>query len=166
LLQFIQRYRFAGLVLDANLLLLLVVGRLDRTLIGQAKRVRQFTGEDFDLLINILSRFQRVLVTPHILTEVSNLLTSEQAHIREGARTILCGQMPLLDERFTSAQSLCQLPAFSRLGITDVAIETEGRNYCLVLTTDLDLYLHLESLGVPALNFNHVRTGAWQLPGA
>jgi hypothetical protein len=61
------------LLIDANLLLLLVVGSADRSLIESFKRTRAYTREDFDLLLRLVARFPKVVTTPNVLTEVSNL---------------------------------------------------------------------------------------------
>ena len=64
----------AGLFIDANLLVLLVVGSVGRDLIAKHRRLREYTGEDYEILVDVLSRVDRVLVTPNTLTETSNLL--------------------------------------------------------------------------------------------
>ena len=61
------------IVVDTNLLLLLVIGITDRSLIAKHKRTRSFEAEDFDLLVSVLAGYDQVVVTPHIMTEVSNL---------------------------------------------------------------------------------------------
>lgn len=65
-------------VIDANLLVLLVVGAVDRRLVGKHRRVRSFEPEDYDLLLDLLQAPQPAVVTPNTLTEVSNLLEDKQ----------------------------------------------------------------------------------------
>ena len=67
-----------GFFIDANLLLLLIVGSVGRDLIAKHRRLRRFTVEDFDRLINLLDRVEQVLVTPNTLTETSNLLAQHR----------------------------------------------------------------------------------------
>lgn len=64
----------AGLFIDANLLVLLVVGSVSRDLIPKHRRLRKFGVEDYDLLLNVIDPVNRVYVTPNTLTETSNLL--------------------------------------------------------------------------------------------
>ena len=59
--------------IDANLVVLLVVGAVDRDLINSNKRTTRFTPADYDRLIDVIQRV-RVFVTPNTLTEASNLL--------------------------------------------------------------------------------------------
>ena len=67
-------YRWEGLLIDSNLLLLLFVGLRDRDRIQKFKRTAQFTIRDFERLAAFIRRFKEVVTTPSILTEVSNLL--------------------------------------------------------------------------------------------
>ena len=54
------------IIIDTNLLVLLVVGITERSLIQKHKRTRNFEVEDFDLLTGVLSNFDEIIVTPHI----------------------------------------------------------------------------------------------------
>ena len=63
-----------GYFIDANLLLLLVVGSVSPDAIARHRRLRVFTRDDYDILINQIGQVERVLVTPNTLTETSNLL--------------------------------------------------------------------------------------------
>ena len=63
------------IILDSNLLVLLIVGLTDPKLIYKHKRTKSYEKEDFELLVNILSNYDQVVVTPHILTETSNLVS-------------------------------------------------------------------------------------------
>lgn len=64
----------AGCFLDANLLVLLVVGATGWELIRRHRRLQAFDALDYELLVGLLGNFQQVLVTPNILTETSSLL--------------------------------------------------------------------------------------------
>ena len=67
------------IVIDANLLVLLVVGAVDRRLVGKHRRVKNFAMEDYDLLLDLLQETPHpVVVTPNTLTEASNLLEDRQ----------------------------------------------------------------------------------------
>jgi hypothetical protein len=50
-------YRGKRLLLDANLLLLFLIGTFDRSLIARFKRTAGFSANDFDVLANILPFF-------------------------------------------------------------------------------------------------------------
>lgn len=60
-------------LVDANLLLLVMIGSFDRDLIASFKRTCAYSIRHYDLLVRLLGYFSTVVTTPHILTEVSNL---------------------------------------------------------------------------------------------
>lgn len=62
------------LLIDTNVLMLLLIGRWDRASIPTFRRTATFTVTDFDLLEGALPRYARVVTTPAVLAEVSNLL--------------------------------------------------------------------------------------------
>ena len=64
----------AGVFIDSSLLVLLVVGRVGRSLITKHRRLREYTGNDYDILVELLRPVDRVFVTPNTLTEASTLL--------------------------------------------------------------------------------------------
>ena len=63
-----------GIFVDANLLVLFVVGSTDTGLIAKHRRLRTLDPEDYERLADMVARAGRVLVTPNTLTEASNLL--------------------------------------------------------------------------------------------
>ena len=69
----IARYRERGAVVDTNLLLLFLIGSYRVDLIRRFKRTQRYFPDDFHLLRRFLSEFRQIVVTPHILTEVTNL---------------------------------------------------------------------------------------------
>ena len=64
-----------GYFLDANLFVLLVVGSESRELIAKHRRLRNYSAEDYDILVELLENADRLFVTPNTLTETSNLLS-------------------------------------------------------------------------------------------
>lgn len=150
------------LLVDTNLLLLLLVGSADRSQIERFKRTTRYTPEDFDLLEAYVSQFEGLLVTPNVLTEVSNLT----GQLAEPFRSRVFGTIGLLaaqvTEEYVPSAAVTREPEFVRLGLTDVSILLATRERAEVLTDDLPLYLKLARSGVSAVNFNHLRTAAWE----
>ena len=145
-----------SVVLDTNLLVLLVVGRLDRRLISAHKRTSKFTPRDFDLLTSTLAGYPRVIVTPNVVTETSNLIETKDAR---GQRLlgILKQMLTLFDERFVSSTDAASAPGFLRLGIADSATLHHPPPDSVLLTDDLELYLEAIRLGHSAVNFTHLQ---------
>ena len=80
--EFFLRFRGHQVLLDTNLLLLFLVDSYERKRIRNFKRTSTFSEEDFDLLAAFLQAFKKILTTPHILTEVSNLAGSLPDHLQ------------------------------------------------------------------------------------
>lgn len=153
----VVRYKQSGALLDTALGLVYAVGRLDRNLVGRHKRTKEFTPTEFDALALLLSRFERIVTTPNVLTEVSNLIAfGESGERRTGLFQSLGGLIPLMMENYMPSMQCSAHIEFPRLGLTDIAIAQVAAPY-LVFTTDLDLYVHLQAVGVSAVNFNHLR---------
>lgn len=149
------------LLVDTNLLLLLVVGSVDRSQVERFKRTRKYTAEDFDLLAAYVDRFEGLLVTPNVLTEVSNLAGQLADPLRSrvfGTIAVLAVQ---LAEEYVPSSTVAREPDFVRLGLTDISILFATRERASVLTDDLPLYLRLAGSGIAVENFNHIRTEAW-----
>ena len=151
------------LLLDTNLLLLLFIGGKDTSLIKKAKTLAAYTEEDYELLqeFTSLNRFTGLLTTPHIITEVSNLLGKERDDIKRIGREAVVEFLARCNERSDSSMKLASSPEFCRLGITDVAIAVAANAAVFILTADLPLYLYCSSSRLNVANFNHVRQGAW-----
>lgn len=150
-----------AVLIDANVLLLLVVGTVDRNEIARFKRTRKYDVDAFDLLAGVVARFPQVWVTPHVLTEVSNLVGQLQANLRAAAFELLARLTPQFVEHAEVSADVVREPIFRRIGLTDAAIVRGARGPVTVLTDDLDLYLALENDGAKVVYFTYVRTGAW-----
>lgn len=154
----LNQHSRSGVLIDANLLFLLVLGSVDRRQISVAKKARQFTEADFDLLVAMFDRIQRLVVTAYVATEVSNLATSLNDHHRHQflaqLRALLANQSA---ERHIPVRLIVELDEFEDFGAADTAILRVSRNPPLVLTTDWPLANKLETLGRPVINFNHIR---------
>lgn len=151
------------IALDANLFILLVVGLADRKLIEKHKRTSEFVEADFDQLQKILSRYEQIVVTPHVITEVSNLISQVNEPALSKVRQTLANLLPdSVIEKFEFSIDIVKHRAFVRLGLTDCAILNVIREDIPLLTVDLDLYIEALRKNHNATNFNHLRQ-AWLL---
>ena len=82
IIELLQRYRGKGVLLDTNILLLYFVGAFNPEEIPRFKRTKMFTVEDHDTLVGILGYFEKIVTTPNILTEVSNLSGQLAEHLK------------------------------------------------------------------------------------
>lgn len=153
----LARYRGKGVLVDANLLVLYVVGTYDPREIARHKRTRQFTQGDFELLARVLDSFDRVVTTPYVLAEVGNLAAQIGDHARRGVFTALAEVIPELKEEHVPSAELVRTPSFTRFGLTDSSVMHHAKERFLVLSDDFRLTQYLEHHGVDAINFNHLR---------
>ena len=149
---------FAGLFIDANLLVLLVVGSVSRDLIPKHRRLRKFGVEDYDLLLNVIGPVNRVYVTPNTLTETSNLLAQhgdpERSRFFDRLRFIIQES----EEIVVASTTASQRSEYRRLGLTDSALLEVVTAETPLLTVDLDLYLAaFEKDPSAAVNFTHLQ---------
>lgn len=129
-----------GYFVDANLLVLLVAGSVDRELIARHRRLRRFTAADYDVLRRMAREVGRVFVTPNTLTEASNLLAQhrepDRSHLLDGLRALIEESEEIV-VRSAEASSNAE---YVRLGLTDAALLEAVTADTPVLTVDLDLY--------------------------
>lgn len=146
----------ASAFIDTNLLVLLLVGSVDRDLVARHRRTRNFVPEDYDRLIAMVDALDQVFVTPNTLTETSNLLNGSQ-DIRLMKQLSLLAQQAV--EVYVASHVATNGSAFNRLGLTDaVLLESISVERPLV-TVDFDLYGAALAKGDRyAYNFTHWQT--------
>jgi hypothetical protein len=157
----LEKHRAKGVLVDTNLLVLFLVGTVNRKRILNFKRTSDFTTADYDLLVALINRFGTLIATPHVLSQVSDLTDlpgKELAAVREAFKVVV----EQTEESYDSSRALVADPVFRRLGLADAAIARVCFRGTLVLTNDLDLYLALQERDIDSLNFNHLRMLAWE----
>ncbi|HYW43852.1 MAG TPA: hypothetical protein VE959_13400 [Bryobacteraceae bacterium] len=156
----IEKHRAKGVLVDTNLLVLFLVGTVNRQRILNFKRTGDFTIADYDLLVRLIRWFGKLISTPHVLGQVSDLTDlsgNELTEIRELFKVLVEN----IEESYDTSRLLVGDPAFKRLGLTDAAIATVCSRGILVLTADLQLHVALQERDIDALNFNHIRPLVW-----
>ena len=148
----------SGIYVDANLLVLLVAGLTRRGLISKHRRLREYSVEDYDLLIRILEQAGSVFVTPNTVPEASNLLSHHGEPERSNLMTTLGKLIEESHETVIPSKEASSDNRFVRLGVTDVALLRAASPKTPLLTVDLDLFLAASAQsGASAINFNHRR---------
>ena len=146
----------SALFIDANLIVLLVVGQAGRDLIARHRRTRTFTVEDYDRLIQAVSPVAELRVTPNTLTEASNLLGQHGEPQRSRLLTRLGELIERSPEIIVASVNAVRRDAFPRLGLTDAALLEVVSADAPLLTVDFNLYrAALTSGEEAAINFNH-----------
>jgi rRNA-processing protein FCF1 len=153
----LAKYYSKGILIDTNILLLYLVGRVNRDRIARFKRTATFLPEDYDLLLELTNNFQKVITMPNILTEVNSLANQLGEPERRECLIIFTELISQITEKYIDSKIVKQHTEFSRFGLTDCGIIILAKDKYLVLTEDLKLHLYLKAYGVDTINFNNLR---------
>jgi hypothetical protein len=149
-LRSLARFHGKRLLLDANLLHSYFKGCFYRENM-QAPKHGVFSEEEFELLAQIIEHFGKagkVLTTPHLLTEVSNLSVRLKenggAYLRFIRRRIR-DLDESFDEKRIGAARLSNRDFFWRFGLADAAIIEFSHDPLLILTNDKPVARYLQN---------------------
>lgn len=148
----------ASAIVDTNLLVLFIVGRLRPDHVGHHRRLSEFRQQDISILNDALMEFQKFITVPNILSEVSNLLCCGDQEICEGANRLLAEYVSRVEEIYLASEEIVTIPEFFRLGLTDTVLLQIAKKRITTITSDFPLANRLQSLGLPCINFNHLRS--------
>ncbi|MCX6591407.1 MAG: hypothetical protein NTZ56_07775 [Acidobacteria bacterium] len=141
-----------SVIVDANVLLLLVVGRADPDRIARFKRTANqgFSSLHYNVLNALLKESAQIVATPNLLTETSNLLPSE---LHDQLRQLV----DELIELYVPSRRVTAEDWFDHLGLADASIIDAAANTAsTVITVDVALLNQLVWLGLPVANFHQV----------
>lgn len=141
--------------LDTNVFLLFLVGMYDKSAIERNRRLKAFDATGFEMLCDLVSRFDKIVVTPGCLAETTNLLDFDKStRGKTYARLAeLLEATDTLDERYVNARQVVQNPCYMWLGITDSTYVELAKRGIPVITADLQLYLQAVSYASESVNF-------------
>ena len=147
-----------GLFIDANLLILLIVGRVNSDLIGQHRRLRGFSAADYDLLVDFIGNYEVIYVTPNTLAETSNLLAS---HLRAHRHRFLGTLRALIEqsrEIVVASVTAANNEQYLDLGLTDACLLEVASLETPLLTADVKLFTVATADGIArSVNFWNLR---------
>jgi hypothetical protein len=154
----IDRFSAKGILIDANLALLYLVGSYDTRLIGDGKynKLSKYVIEDYKVLVRLKKLFKKAVTTPHVLTEVSNLTNDLPEQTKEECLKRFYETFVEVDELTIPSMDAVKRPEFHFLGLTDSALAIVSDQY-LIVTDDARLVKKLNESRLEALNFNHLR---------
>lgn len=150
-LSLITKHRRTGALIDANVLLVYVVGSHDINCLAYFQHTKQYA-YSFQLVKRLVEFFPVIYTTPHILTEVSNL----GGKLGPAFFTSLLPVVQFCEETHCPSKDAVRNIGFQKLGLTDAAILSLASNQYLVVTADWPLYQVLCSQGIDAVNIYHL----------
>ena len=146
-----------SVLLDTNLMLLLIVGRYNKAFIAQHKRTKAFCVDDYDLLIEVISKFDTLWITSHCMAEVSNLLRQTDIQRAKALMALFAQLSEAARESHITKKVVFANSNYIDLGVADTGILAKSKRVSCVITADLDLYLAISKTGRLVINFNHLR---------
>ncbi|WKC46137.1 PIN domain-containing protein [Pseudomonas veronii] len=156
---YIKQYRKKGILVDTNLLLLVVTGGTPS--ITDFKRTSGYTTEDYELLLIVIDQFEKLISTPHILAEVSNLTNGLYGKKLHDFYATLKNTLSTIVEIHSPALDISHEYELAPYGLTDAGIIAAAKNNFLVLTDDLRVAGFAHQHCVDVVNFNHIREASW-----
>ncbi len=145
------------LVLDANMLIVFVVGTVEPKLLGSIKRVKEYQPTDFDLLSTYLNLFDEIILLPKTISEASNLLRHVKGERRQDCLYVLASIARSGVGRYLPSVLAVEQPEYQSLGVTDAAILCVLDEDTFLLSADLDLCLAATFRSREAQYFWHLR---------
>lgn len=112
------------LLIDANLLLFLLAGMADKTIISRHKRLKRFQSHHFSMLAEIMAPYDGLVVTPHCLAELWNLIGEQRGAWDEHREALLSAAHQFVGsaiEVYHPAKDLVQRDEIGWLGLADVS---------------------------------------------
>ena len=88
------------ILIDANALVVLLLGFMNPSLINTHKRPSIYEKQDFDDLVFVIEKFENLLVLPNVWTEVDNLLNNFTGNRRYLYIEKLTETLKLVSERY------------------------------------------------------------------
>ncbi len=118
--------------------------------------------EDYDLLVQILEDFQKVVTTPNMLTEVNSLANQLGEPERSKCSAIFAQAISELEKFYIESKIVATNERFTKFELTDCGILNLARYQYLALTDDLKLAVYLQKEGIDTINFNNIRVYGWR----
>jgi predicted nucleic acid-binding protein len=155
---FFENARSNGLLIDTNLLVLLIIGAVNRDRIPRFKRTSNYRPEDWDILRELLGQIPGRIVIPHILAEVSTLTDMKGSDLFQARRILRLTVEEKMEEVPIPSEDAFGSAYYDRLGLTDAAVcVTAKRLGCSVITNDFQLYSTLLNEGASAELFSNLQ---------
>jgi predicted nucleic acid-binding protein len=147
------KYRKKGIFVDTGILLLYIIGSFNLRSISGHKVTAMFDEDDFYIASDFIGKFEKIITSPHVLTEVSNQLPDKsdfftifESYINDSAI-----------EKFINSSEITMNKGFAKFGLADSAIVEISKDSHLIFTSDNRFYAYLNSIGVDALNFDSLK---------
>lgn len=150
-----------NVILDANLVFVLLVGRYNRNILGKRKGTKEYAPEDYDNLVGLLSKYDSIVVTPNVLTECTNLAgenkKGEAALPEHRVLRELITDGNLIREEYIPSKVAVLHSKYKYLGLSDCCILSLVNKETPLMSVDASLVNAALELNPECVNYNWYR---------
>lgn len=143
------------IITDTSPLLLLLMGLYDENAIAKFKRLSEYDSDDYKLLLQFTAK-RKIIVTPQVLSEVSNFakeLKNKFSEFIEGNRTTL----EKIDEKYITKTVILASQEVVKFGFTDSSIILAAKETnALVVTDDHPLWGKCKKIGLDTMHMDEI----------
>jgi predicted nucleic acid-binding protein len=140
-------------IIDTNIFILFLAGQINENRIKNYTRNSLYTKEDYYLLLNILSHYDRIITSPNILTEVDNILNRITGEDKYKYLILVKAIYKQTLEKYIKTETISQNWYFEALDITDSSILMMAKESELLISGDSSLCDHAKSLDIKTFDF-------------
>ena len=129
------------ILIDANALVLLIVGMIDENLVGKHKRTSIYSKQDYQELLLAIKDLHNLVVLPNVWTEVDNLLNRFSGNHKWSYITLVKSMLEQTTERYVASVTGGGSDYFISDGLTDALLIELGKEkqYDYLITGDSTL---------------------------
>ena len=146
------------MLIDANALVLLIIGLIDQELISSHKRTSTYTKDDYENLLLIIKDFHNLVVLPNVWTEVDNLLNRFPGERKWAYIERIKELTTQTTEKFLTTKRGVNSEYFMSVGLTDSLLVELGKECDLFITADTFLSDIAVAHGIKVYDLVRART--------
>jgi hypothetical protein len=140
-------------IIDTNIFILFLTGQINENRIKDYTRNSLYTKEDYYLLLNILSNYDRIITSPNILTEVDNILNRITGEDKYKYLILVKTIYKQTIEKYIKTETITQNWYFDELGITDSGLLMMAKECELLISGDSSLCDYAKSSNIKTFDF-------------
>jgi hypothetical protein len=156
----INKMQQKGVLLDTNLFILMIVGLVGSEHIATHKKLNAYSELDFKLLAATLATCRKLVVTPHVLAETSNLVVHGMRGELETRAYLTLQAVSQADnfmETHDSISAIVLNAGFTQYGVSDIGLLEALKDEFVLLTDDFKLSGYAEGMGYDVLNYKVIQ---------
>jgi hypothetical protein len=135
------------ILIDANALVLLIVGTLEPDRIQKHRRTSIYDRVDYEKLCNTIGTFENLVILPNVWTEVDNLLNACNGEHKNRYVLFLKHLSASATEKYIASHQAFHTPVIYDLGLTDTLLLSYALQCDRLITADSVLADYAKAYG-------------------